>query len=314
MKKNLITVIIPTMLLIFSCGGSDLPGYEMNENRLYYKFYNQSKDAPKLKKGEFAVVKMLNKIIINGKDSVIYDSKKSGKADGNIMYEIMDPKFKGSLEEGLMLMAEGDSASFVLSADSIQKYFPPQDSTMLYKQGTQLYFEVKLVKVRQKEEVMKERQQKYEEYMKMQAEYNRQRKAEEPKMIEDYLSKNNIKQKPTVNGLYFIEIQKGSGPNPKPGDSVVVNYTGKFLDGNIFDSSEGKGPFVFPIGQQRVIPGWDQAIPMLKKGGKATLIIPSALAYDSAGVQDPRTGQYGIQPYTPLIFDVELIEIKTNKK
>lgn len=309
-----IIVLFCAAVLFASCGTSDMPGYKMNENGLYYKFYSQNEKGKKLKREDFAVVKLLNKIIFNGKDSIIYDSKKNGREDGTIMYQIMDPKFKGSLEEGLMLMAEGDSASFTVSADSIQKYFPAKDSSKLYAKGTKLYFEIKLMKIRGKEEVMKEQERQYEEYMKSQQEYFQKLKADEPKTFENYLKTNNITQKPTPSGLYYIEIKKGTGANPKSGDNVEVNYTGKFLDGNIFDSSEGKGPFIFPVGQQRVIPGWDEAIPMMKKGGKATLIIPSHLAYDSTGVQDPRSGQYGIPPYSPLVFDVELLDIKPTQK
>ena len=225
-----ISTIIFTAQLFVSCTTSDLPGYEMNENGLYYKFYTLNPEGTKLMKDDFAVVKLLNKIILNGKDSIIYDSQLSGREGGTIMYQIVEPKFKGALEEGMMMIGEGDSASFVVSADSIQKYFPQQDSANMYAPGTKLYFEIKLVKIRDKEEVMKEQQEKYEEYMKTQQEYFQKLKTDEPIALREYLKTNKITQKPTKTGLYYIEIVKGTGQYPKSGDNVQVNYTGKFLD------------------------------------------------------------------------------------
>jgi FKBP-type peptidyl-prolyl cis-trans isomerase FkpA len=97
-------------------------------------------------------------------------------------------------------------------------------------------------------------------------------------------------------------VKKGSGAKPKATDEVVVHYTGTLLDGTKFDSSVDRGePATFPL--NAVIPGWTEGIQMMAKGGKAKLIIPSSIGY---GPQ----GSGPIPPYSTLVFDVELLDIK----
>ncbi|MBW6491546.1 MAG: FKBP-type peptidyl-prolyl cis-trans isomerase [Lentimicrobium sp.] len=130
-------------------------------------------------------------------------------------------------------------------------------------------------------------------------------KAQEMSKLANYVKSNNITVKPTASGLYYIETLAGSGEKPVAGKKVQVHYTGTLLDGTKFDSSVDRGqPFEFVLGQGQVIQGWDEGIAMMKKGGKARLIIPSAIAY----------GPDGRMPTIPqsatLIFDVELIDFE----
>jgi peptidylprolyl isomerase len=111
-------------------------------------------------------------------------------------------------------------------------------------------------------------------------------------------------------GLQIADIKLGTGPTPKPGQICVVHYTGWLYEngtkGKKFDSSVDRGqPFEFPIGQHRVIAGWDEGVATMKAGGKRTLIIPPALAYGSSGAGGV------IPPNAALIFDVELLDIKS---
>lgn len=121
--------------------------------------------------------------------------------------------------------------------------------------------------------------------------------------LENYLTLNKITQTPKESGLYYIETQAGTGDNAETGKRVSVHYVGKFLNGDIFDSSrERNEPFHFQLGQGRVIEGWDEGLTYMKKGEKATFIIPSKLAYKDRGAGS-------IPPYTTLIFEVELLDI-----
>jgi FKBP-type peptidyl-prolyl cis-trans isomerase FkpA/FKBP-type peptidyl-prolyl cis-trans isomerase FklB len=127
----------------------------------------------------------------------------------------------------------------------------------------------------------------------------------ETQSIEKYMKDNKIKNvKPTSSGLYYYETQAGTGKQATKGSIVKVHYTGKFMDGKVFDSSVERGePIEFTLGVGQVIKGWDEGIALMKVGGKATLIIPSKLGYGAKGV-GPIPGN------TPLIFDVELVEVK----
>ena len=114
----------------------------------------------------------------------------------------------------------------------------------------------------------------------------------------------------TESGLKIIDGTVGTGASPQTGQICVMHYTGWLYEngekGKKFDSSLDRGkPFEFPLGQHKVIAGWDEGIATMKVGGKRTLIIPPALGYGSRGAGGV------IPPDATLIFDVELLGIKS---
>ena len=121
---------------------------------------------------------------------------------------------------------------------------------------------------------------------------------------EQFLAENGKKEnvKTTASGLQYVVEKEGTGAQPTAEDEVTVHYTGKLLNGQVFDSSVSRGePASFPL--NRVIPGWTEGLQLMKAGGKAVFYIPSALAYGSAGAP-PMIG-----PDADLIFTVELISV-----
>jgi peptidylprolyl isomerase len=113
----------------------------------------------------------------------------------------------------------------------------------------------------------------------------------------------------TASGLQIIDAKVGTGASPKPGQICVMHYTGWLYEdgkkGKKFDSSVDRNePFEFPIGQRKVIGGWDEGVATMKVGGKRTLIIPPALGYGARGAGGV------IPPNATLIFDVELLNVK----
>lgn len=108
--------------------------------------------------------------------------------------------------------------------------------------------------------------------------------------------------KVTATGLQYEVVTEGDGPRPERGDQVKVHYTGRLIDGTVFDSSVERGePATFGVTQ--VIPGWVEALQLMKAGSKWRLYIPSALAYGPQGAGGV------IGPDATLIFDVELLEV-----
>lgn len=108
----------------------------------------------------------------------------------------------------------------------------------------------------------------------------------------------------TASGLTYFITQNGTGRTPKVGETVVVHYTGTLTNGTKFDSSRDRGqPISFPLGQGKVIKGWDEGIAKLRVGDQAIFVIPPAIAYGPKG-RGP------IPPDATLIFIVELVNIE----
>ncbi|MCI9030610.1 MAG: FKBP-type peptidyl-prolyl cis-trans isomerase [Muribaculaceae bacterium] len=124
---------------------------------------------------------------------------------------------------------------------------------------------------------------------------------------EKFLAENGKKEnvRSTASGLQYVVEKEGDGAQPSASDEVTVHYTGKLLNGTVFDSSVNRGePATFPL--NRVIPGWTEGVQLMREGAKYTFFIPSDLAYGAGGVPNV------IPPHSTLIFEVELI--KVNKK
>ncbi|MDE6400882.1 MAG: FKBP-type peptidyl-prolyl cis-trans isomerase, partial [Muribaculaceae bacterium] len=132
-----------------------------------------------------------------------------------------------------------------------------------------------------------------------------EKKAAEIKAVGDKFLQENLKKENvnvTASGLQYIVEKEGTGAQPSATDEVTVHYTGKLLDGTVFDSSVSRGePATFPL--NRVIPGWTEGVQLMKEGGKYTFFIPSDLAYGPQGVPN------AIPPHPTLIFEVELIKV-----
>ncbi len=290
MKKKIIFIALAA-LMFAAC--SKYPGYDKSDTGLYYKFFTENENAKKPEIGDVVTIEMTYKL----KDSVIFTSKDMEMPS---RLQIVKPLYDGDIIEGITMMGVGDSASFMISADSFfVKNVGLKELPKFIKKGDMLTFNVKLVSLQSKEEYQKEKALQLEKYNAM----VEVRKSGETDSIKTYLLANKYTVKPTATGMYYIETLKGAGTKATTGSTVTVNYTGKFLNGTVFDSSVGKDPISFVLGNKEVIPGWEEGIALMKKGGKAVFVIPSNLAYGPNGAGSL------ILPYTPLTFDVELVDV-----
>jgi len=120
-------------------------------------------------------------------------------------------------------------------------------------------------------------------------------------IILDYMAENFLTAERDPSGVFIVIDEPGIGDNPTIDSEVEVLYRGYFLNGDVFDQTQGQNSITFPL--SNVILGWQIGIPYLKPGGRATLLIPSGLAYGSAG-------RPGIPPNSVLAFDVQLIDFE----
>ena len=128
----------------------------------------------------------------------------------------------------------------------------------------------------------------------------------EKSQIQDYLSSNSsLNFVLEHSGLYYLEVQAGTGRAPVTHDTVSVKYTLKLLDGTIVYTNVGISDIlIFPFGENYMLPGFEEGIGYMKQGGKSLLLLPSNLAYGTTG------NNYTIPGYTPLLFDIELVNVK----
>ncbi|TLM91842.1 FKBP-type peptidyl-prolyl cis-trans isomerase [Hymenobacter jeollabukensis] len=239
------------------------------------------------------------------KDSVLFRSRQqTGGFPVRVPLEALVRK--GGLEEAISLLQPGDSAAFRFNADSLSlkssgQPAPPQ----IKKHGNTMRLLVKVAAIQSQAEAMAAQQQMMEAMQAKAKLVEERQKPVDDQLIQAYLQKNSLQAQKTASGLYYIITQPGSGVQPTKGQTVSVHYRGTLLGGQEFDSSFKRGqPIDFPIGVGQVIPGWDEGISLLNKGAKATLLIPSGLAYGARGAGAD------IPPNAVLRFDVELVDIK----
>ncbi|NLR92966.1 MULTISPECIES: FKBP-type peptidyl-prolyl cis-trans isomerase [Flammeovirga] len=252
--------------------------------------------------------------ISNANDSTLFENTQMGRGEYEMFMLPPDSVFDKAIAEGqkidpmiemLRMINEGDSAEMeIVASEFFGQMLPPfvKDPTEQVKIGVRA---AKLYLSREEyTTVMQERQ----EEMRKQMEADAEKYIEiDDKLIQEYLTEKGITgAEKTESGLYYVITKEGKGTNPAVGAEVQVHYTGTLLNGNKFDSSVDRGqPFSFPLGQGRVIQGWDEGIQLLNKGAKATLFIPSALGYG------PRAMGTDIPANSVLVFDVELIDFNT---
>ena len=264
--------------------GGDEKGLKTTPNGLKYKYF-VDKPGPTAQIGEIITVDMILK---TDKDSVLRNTFKEGTP---VTAMVQKPPYKASLEEALTMLSVGDSAFFLLNADSLFEKSIKQPLPPFITKGSNLKFILKAKKISTQEEIKKEH------------EMSQQKQIDQDEvLIKEYIAKNNLQAQRTSSGLYYVVKEKGAGQQAKQGDTVQVHYIGKLLDGKEFDSSVQRGvPFEFQLGRGMVIRGWDEGIALMNVGEKGMLLIPSALGYGARGAGA------AIPPNAVLVFDVELV-------
>ncbi len=206
---------------------------------------------------------------------------------------------KVGLERGLRMLSKGDSASFIISTDFLYELPREEMESKGFKEGSVTTFFVRIVDALSKDSVNELRKK-----MTSIRQNNELQKAallrDDTLAILSYCKREKFKPKKTPLGVYYIIKKSKKGRDIQFGDSVTVFYTGKFMDGEIFDTNVKGEPFTNVVGNGMVIPGWDSGLMAIKKGDKATFFIPSGLAYGENG-----TGL--IPPNSILIFDIEVL-------
>lgn len=274
---------VAALIYCLTGGCSKYKGYKKDRTTgIYYQFFGDIHDTAAMPKTGDLVGILFS---LRAGDSLLIPMSPNEM--------LMDSLYEGDIFAAIRMMHVGDSASFILDGPEFFKHFM-QDTVYPFGKDP-LYFDVKLYG-----------QMPAAQFQQMRAEYEKmmmEKQAEEVESIKKYVADNKIKVEPTPEGIYIVTTKKGTGAQPQPMQTVTVHYTGKLLDGTVFDSSVKRGePFSFMLGARQVIPGWEVAVSKMHVGEKATVLIPSDFAYGERG-------NYAIPPFSPLVFDIEVLSV-----
>ncbi|RZK49653.1 MAG: peptidylprolyl isomerase [Pedobacter sp.] len=312
MKKSLL-VLFAASALLAACSKE-----KKAEGGALYTILKEG-NGPQIKEGDYIKFDFIQK---NDKDSILdatYDY------DQSRVIPVGPNSHNGDMYSVLKNFKEGDSVAVRLNLDTMEFYNKDKRPEQ-YKDQKYLNFVIKIHKVFPKKENEADstfQNRATEFFTKDYEEYKANRKKSEVAKMKKYAEENKMAVKTTPSGLMYVIENAGTDPKPIWGDTAIVDYTGqlthKKISGklNVFDTSvekiakENIGPqFVKPFAPtpiplaENIAKGFVEALQLIGKGGKIKVIMPSALAYGEQGVAPQ------IAPYSPLVFDIEIKDIK----
>jgi FKBP-type peptidyl-prolyl cis-trans isomerase FkpA len=282
--------LIPAILLlmiVIGCSGK-YPGFRKTKGGIYFALHKIGESNVKSKYGDYIITDIAYQTI---KDSVFFKGRRK--------FKLESPANKRSINECFTMLSQGDSASFIIPAYDFFTHTLGKTMPSFIGQNEDIKISANIIEIQSEEEYTSEKNA-FLKWIEDFSEY-------EKEILRQFIQGSKITVKPTSTGLYYIRLSPGNGRKVKPGDTVSIDYEGRFLDGKFFDSTIKRfEPFQFVYGQEwQVIKGLEEGVGMMEEGEKALLIVPSDLAF---GQEGSSTGI--IPPYTSLIYEVELKKIK----
>jgi FKBP-type peptidyl-prolyl cis-trans isomerase FkpA len=296
MRKPIYCILIFCAFTIAAKAQGDMQ--RTSSGALYKIFTHNTGD--KIKLNDVITFDVIQK---TDKDSVLYSSYAQGRP---AKVQVQESKNVADLMEIFPLLTVNDSVFVKVPTDSVFKGHETSRPPFL-PVGSNIDFVIKVERVESLNDAIAERNADIEKV-----------KATELASTNKYIADNKLVLTPTSSGLKYIVTKTSVKPRPLNGDTVLVNYTGKLLTGQVFDSSIADvakqaglqqpnrtyEPIKLVLGHGDVIKGWEEALLLLHEGGKGTFIIPSSLAYGDQGGGDV------IPPYSTLVFNIELVKVK----
>jgi FKBP-type peptidyl-prolyl cis-trans isomerase len=279
MKKMFVNPLVMVMLValtMLACS-SNYPGYDKTKSGLYYKLYKVGTDTVKPKQGDWVSMDMSYKY----KDSTLFDSKATMGTP--VRFQLPPSDYPGDIYEGISMLSAGDSADFIIQADSLfMKTFRQPQRPPFIDTNSVIYFSIKLLSVESPQAMM----QKEEE------------------MLKKYVEDNKITVAPEASGLYYIETAPGKGPKIDSGSWIKAHFSVSLIDGKQIYSTQERGePKEFEYGRSGDTQGFEEGVTKMLEGGKATFIVPSQIGFGEAG-----RGTL-VPPYSTVVYNVELIDV-----
>jgi FKBP-type peptidyl-prolyl cis-trans isomerase FkpA len=286
--KQLYILLGVLILLLAACHDkSRYPGYKLARHGIYYKLHKIGEDTKKPKPGDFVTVDLSYKTLY---DSVFFTGRRK--------FQITRPAYKGSIDECFMMLAEKESATFIISAGDFFNKTLQTKIPRFFNKTSSMKVTIDVIEIQTEEQYQKEK----EAFLRWIQDFGDYEKV----ILKQFLEEKKLPVQPILPGIYYINLRKGQGKRIETGDTITINYEGKFLNGKFFDSTIKRNqPFQFVYGTEwQVIEGLEKALGYMHEGEKAIIILSSDLAF---GKEGSSTGI--IPPFTSLIFEVEILKV-----
>lgn len=292
MKRVLLSLLMALMVVLVSCDSDT--GFTELESGYAYKLVD-NKDGKKAVRGDIMLINLKS---VYGDDSLMIErTVEEGFFINPFGLEL------GKFKDVLDLCDEGDSivvkmswAKYASLTRAVPK--PGMDTTK------SVMMQMRIAEIENESTVI--------------ARVKEEQMAIDKGIIEKYLSDNQLEAIESADGIFQVVLEEGKGPKAQPGQYASVNYTLRLMDGRLIDTNYEEvareagafderrvpyRPYGFTVGNDTVIDGWHLGIPLVNKGGKSKLLVPSHLAYG-------QRGRPGIPRNAVLVFDVEVVDIK----
>ncbi len=321
-KMNIISlrpiiIVICLILLVFALRASNSTDKTLDSLSIESYIKQQNIDAKSLNTGLFYTMPKEGKgqnpkkndyVLVNFKgmllDGTVFDASEVGSP---FVFQVGHRQVIRGWEIGILVFKVGGKGTI---------YIPPQlaygkTGAGVIRPNAPVKFEIELLKIMSESE--------YDEYMvelekKERQKFLKQKKLQferDKKDIHYYCSEKQIRAKALPSGLSYSITKKGKGNNAKSGDMLTVAYEGMLTDGTSFDASTKKKPYIFPLGQNKVIKGWEEGLKNFNEGSEGWLIIPSDMAY---GPREIKEDNIHIPANSILVFKVKILKIESAKK
>lgn len=293
MRIKSILFVILLSILFTGCSkkSSRFTGFSITDSGIHFKLLSLGDGAEKAGVSDFITVNISYRTI---NDSLFFQGLRK--------FQLTTPRYNGSIDECFTMLTLGDSATFYIPADTFFTRTLETSLPRFIKAGDFMRIDIKMIDIQNEKHYQLEK----EAFLHWINDFGDYEKV----ILKQYMEGEKLSITPTSSGLYYIPVIPSQGKSVALGDTITVHYEGRFFNGKYFDSTKKRNePFQFVYGQRwQVIEGLEEAIGMMKEGEKALFIIPSKLAF---GEQGSSTGI--IPPFTSVVFEVELLEVKKGK-
>jgi FKBP-type peptidyl-prolyl cis-trans isomerase FkpA len=267
--------------------GSKYPGFTKTSGGIYYSLFQIGEDSLRAGYGDFITADIAYSTM---NDSIFFSGRRK--------FELEKPTFPGSVNECFTILGKGDSAAFIIPANDFFIRTLGSNLPTFFKEQDLMKFSCSVIDIQTRKEFEHEK----EAFLKWIEDFNEYEKV----LLKQFIEESRLGAKQDSSGLYYLKLVAGNGKKVRKGDTLTVDYEGKFLNGKFFDSTVKRlEPFQFVYGQEwQVVKGLEEGIGQMEEGEKALFILPSDLAF---GREGSSTGV--IPPYTSLLFEVRLLKI-----